>query len=391
VRVVSWFGFVAGICVVFGTGSSVFKYLMVPRSTSSVLTNVVARSVLGAYRLFTDRVSDLPVRERILAAGAPTFLLCLLGTWLAGLLVGFALILLPFCGANPAAALRASGSSVFTLGFSVPAGGAPAAIVFAAAASGLTVVALMIAYLPVMYAAFNRRETLVTMLEALAGSPAWGPELLARQALIDNVGYLPRLYERWTEWAADVSESHTAYRNLVYFRSPDPASSWLISLLAVLDAAALHLALCPESAPAEARPLLRVGYTAIRKLAQSLGLPVPDDPQPADPLILSREEFGDAVAWLQAADWAIERAPDDAWPHFRGWRVNYEASAYALARFLDLPPALWSGPRHGSRPQAERPWRPPHRVPAAQWEPPSVPPAALSGLGTPADPAEPPA
>ena len=45
------------------------------------------------------------------------------------------------------------------------------------------------------------------MLEALAGRPP-GPELLARQALIGNVSYLPRLYERWTEWAADISESH---------------------------------------------------------------------------------------------------------------------------------------------------------------------------------------
>jgi hypothetical protein len=55
------------------------------------------------------------------------------------------------------------------------------------------VVALLIAYLPALYAAFNRRETLVTMLEALAGAPPWGPELLARQALIGDVGYLPRL------------------------------------------------------------------------------------------------------------------------------------------------------------------------------------------------------
>src|SRR5581483_1535254 len=119
----------------------------------------------------------------------------------------------------------------------------PAALVFAEAATGLVVTALLIAYLPVLYAAFNRRETLVTTLEALAGSPAWGPELLARQALIGDVAYLPRVYERWTEWAADIAESHTNYRALVYFRSPDPMASWLLSLLAVLDAAALHLAL----------------------------------------------------------------------------------------------------------------------------------------------------
>src|SRR5262249_62143914 len=113
-----------------------------------------------------------------------------------------------------------------------------------------------IASLPVLYAPFNRREIQVTTLEALAGAPAWGPELLARQALIGDVAYLPKVYERWTEWAADISESHTNYRTLAYFRSPDPQASWLLSLLAVLDAAALHLALNPGTAPPDARPRL---------------------------------------------------------------------------------------------------------------------------------------
>jgi hypothetical protein len=363
VHVGAWFGFAAGVCLVLATGSSVFKYLLVPRATRSVLTSVVARSVLAAFRLAADRISDLRRKERLMAFGAPTFLMCMLGTWLAGLLIGFALILLPFCGSSPGLALRVAGSSLFTLGIAVPPGHAPDAIVFAAAASGLAAVALLISYLPVMYAAFNRRETLVIMLEALAGSPPWGPELLARQALIDNISYLPRLYERWTEWAADITESHTAYRNLAYFRSPDPTSSWLISLLAVLDAAALHLALCPSSAPSEARPLLRVGYTAISTLARQFGLQVNNDPRPSDPLILTRAEFNEAVTWLREADWAIERDADDAWPHFRGWRVNYETAAYALALFLDLPPALWSGERRDTRRRAEPPQRPPHRIP----------------------------
>jgi hypothetical protein len=363
VHALCWAGFAAGICLVLATGSSVFKYLLVPRSTRSLLTGFVAWTVLAAFRVVADRVSDLPRKERVMAFGAPTFLAAMLFTWLLGLLIGFTLILLPFCGYSAEAAARAAGSSMFTLGFAEPPGGPPDVIVFVAAASGLAVVALLIAYLPVMYAAFNRRETLVTMLEALAGSPAWGPELLARQALIDNIKYLPRLYERWTEWAADITESHTAYRNLVYFRSPDPTSSWLTSLLAVLDAAALHLSLCPGSAPPEARMLLRVGFTTIRKLAGQFSLPVPEDPEPDGPLELTRADFDEAVTWLQAADWIIEREPDDAWPHFRGWRVNYEAPAYALALFLDLPPALWSGPRRDARRPAQPPRRPPHRSP----------------------------
>lgn len=234
---------------------------------------------------------------------------------------------------------------------------------FVAAASGLAVLALLISYLPLLYTAFNRRETQVTMLEALAGAPPWGPELLARQALIDNTAALLGLYGRWTEWAADIAEGHVNYRTLVYFRSPDPAASWLLSLLAVLDGAALHLALNPSSAPQQARPLLRVGYLAMRYLAANLGLPVDHDPNPDDPIELTRADFDEAVRWLADAGWQPERLADDAWPQFHGWRVNYEAAAYQLALHLDMPPALWSGPRRPGRTPAAPPRRPKDRRP----------------------------
>jgi hypothetical protein len=359
----AWLGFAVGVVLLVLTASSALKTLLIPRPAHPVITGAVAWTVRTSYRLTTDKITDLRRRERILASSGPVFLVALLSTWLALLFVGYALLLWPLTHAGFGMDLRISGSSLTTLGFDAPKGAAPTAIVFAAAASGLAMVALLIGYLPALYAAFNRRETLVTMLEALAANPAWGPELLARQALIDNIAYLPELYERWTEWAADISESHANYRTLVYFRSPDPAGSWLLSLLAVLDAAALQLALCPESAPAQARPLLRVGYLAMRKLAKSLRLPAPEDPHPDDPIAITRGEYDEVVEWLRDAGWTFERTPDDAWPHFQGWRVNYESPAYAMAYLLNLPPALWSGPRRSAYPPARPPKRPPHRVP----------------------------
>ncbi len=362
---VRWLGFAAGLVLLLTTASSVIKILLIPRAAHSVFGDVRGLAVdRWLFRKLTARVDDLRQRERILAAAGPT--------WLISLLVDVARL--------PAARLRAGDvaaerGGAFPLPWrrpaprcspwvssALPAAG-PAAVVFLAAASGLALVALLIAYLPVLYAAFNRREIQVTTLEALAGSPPWGPELLARQALIGDVAYLPKVYDRWTEWAADIAESHTNYRTLVYFRSPDPQASWLLGLLAVLDAAALHLAISPSAAPAEARPLLRVGYITMRKLARTLGLAVSDDPRPDDPLGLTREEFDAAMDHMRRAGWEFEREGDEAWPHFRGWRVNYEAAAYALARFLDLPPALWSGTRLQHRPPPQVPVRPPHREP----------------------------
>jgi len=364
VSVVRWLGFAVGAALLLTTASSVVKTLLIPRASYSAIGSGLGRLIRGLFRKITARVEDLRQRERILAVIGPAWLISLLATWLAFLLLGFGLVLWPLKHGGFPAALQEAGSSIFTLGFIRPSGPAPSAIVFLAGASGLALVALMIAYLPVLYAAFNRREIQVTTLEALAGAPAWGPELLARQALIGDVAYLPKVYDRWADWAADISESHTNYRALIYFRSPDPQASWLLGLLAMLDAAALHLSFNPSSAPAEARPLMRVGYLAMRKLASGVGIAVTEDPHPDDPLVLTRQEFDDAVEHMREAGWQFERSADEAWPHFHGWRVNYEAAAYALARFLDLPPAIWSGNRPRHRPPPQVPARPPHREPS---------------------------
>src|SRR6516164_4336733 len=360
---IRWLGFAAGIVLLLATASSAIKTLLIPRAARTLLGSALGWLVWGAFRKVGARVEDLRQRERILASSGPAWLIALLVCWLFCLLLGFALLLWPLNYHTFPLALEEAGSSLFTLGFVRPYGAGPVGVVFLAGASGLALVALFIAYLPTLYTAFNRREIAVTTLEALAGSPPWGPELLARQALIGDVAYLPKVYERWTEWAADIAESHTNYRTLAFFRSPDPQTSWLLGLLAVLDAAALHLALNPGTAPAEARPLLRVGYITMRKVARNLGLPVTDDPHPDDPIVLTRAEFDSALDRMHRAGWVFERDPDDAWPHFHGWRVNYEAAAYALARFLDLPPALWSGPRPRHRPPPQLPARPPHREP----------------------------
>ena len=50
---------------------------------------------------------------------------------------------------------------------------------------------------------------------------------------------------------------------------------------------------------------------------------------------------------MRKVDFPIERDPEEAWPDFVGWRVNYEQAAYAVAAAVDAVPAMWSGPRRG--------------------------------------------
>ncbi len=103
------------------------------------------------------------------------------------------------------------------------------------------------------------------------------------------------LYADWEQWAAEVTESHTTYPVLLLFRSPEPWLNWIVGLLAVLDAGAMQLALCPSTAPSQTRLCLRMGFTLFNRLAKSLGYPVDDDPDPDGDIILSFEEFSSAV------------------------------------------------------------------------------------------------
>ena len=154
----------------------------------------------------------------------------------------------------------------------------------AAGATWAIVVTLQIAYLPSLYDAFNRREALVAMLESRAGLPAWGPEVLARHQLVGIIDALPSLYADWERLAADLAESHTTYPVLLLFRSPEPWYSWVVGLLAVLDAAAMDLALSPDASSSQARLCLRMGFTTFNRIAKTLGWPVDPDPSPEGPI-----------------------------------------------------------------------------------------------------------
>jgi hypothetical protein len=342
---------VAGGLLVLTSVSSVTGTLIVSRSVRSRLTRWVDRAVGWAYQLAVARAGDFRRRDRILATLAAAILLAQLAAWLVVAYVGFALLLWPFAARGIVSAFTDAGSSMFTLGFAVPAGAAPAVIVFLAAAVGLVIVTLQIAYLPTLYSAFNRRETEVALLNARAGVPSWGPELLARThyALgsgVSTIDTLPDLYARWEVWAADVAESHTTYLPLVRFRSPRPLSSWVTALLAVLDSAALLLSLSPQAAPTvPARLCLRAGFLCFNQVAQAMGIQVPDEPDPRRGIGLSYEDFLGAIDRMRQVDFPIERDPAQAWEDFVGWRVNYEEAAYAIAADLHAVPALWSGER----------------------------------------------
>jgi hypothetical protein len=343
VRVISG---VLGVALLIATVASILRNLIVPRGVNSILIRLLWRATHMILHVAAKPLRTYIAKDKLLAWLAPIVLLTTLLWWLAAFFGAYGLLLYSVSRLTITDALREAGSSLFTLGFASGARGRLTVIDFAAAATGPLVIALQIAYLPTLYSAYNRRETEVTLLQARASEPAWGPELLARQALVGTVDELGQLYVNWERLAADVGESHSNYTILLSFRSPRPYRSWIVGLLAVMDAAALHMSLAPTapSTPA-ARLMIRAGFTALRDIARVIGIPFNSDPQPEDSIILTYDEYAHGVAWVLSAGFIAERTVEEAWPHFRGWRVNYEHIAYALARLVDAVPALWSGDR----------------------------------------------
>jgi hypothetical protein len=340
-----------GAFIIVSTAWSVLGTLVVPRRIRSRIPRFVFLSLRSVFHFLADRSGSYERRDRILAVQAPVQLIAQVVAWLALYELGFGLLTWSVNNDGLGYAMEQAGSALCTLGYLVPRTSGGAALAPLAALAGLGTVALQIGYLPTLYAAFNRREALITMLDSRAGVPSWGPELLARTHYglgsgVSAVGELPALFEAWEQWSADVSESHTTYVPLIWFRSPRPLSSWVTAQLAILDAAALYLALLPEGSDLiQARLCLRGGFTCLGNIARAIGIPVPFDADPSDGISLSYDDFVEAIERLRSVDYPIERPLQEAWTDFLGWRVNYEAAAYALALATDAPPALWSGPR----------------------------------------------
>lgn len=346
-----------------GTTVGVLKSLIVPRRAWALLPAAVTFVVTSAFMAVTRRLRSYDLADRFLGFVGPTILVSVICATLAAYVLGFALLLGPVENVSFPAALREAGSSVTTLGFASTVRPGPTVVDVIAGVTGLIVIALTIGYLPTLYTIVRRREMLVKDLEGRAGSPVWGPEVLARHQLARATECLPGFYGDWRAWSAEVADTHTKYPVLTMFRLPRAPNHWVLSLLATLDAAALDQAVRPAGAPAEGRLFLQMGRRCVRDLAGAVRIDVGDLPEADAGIALTLAEFQEAVDRLAEVGFPLERDAAQAWPLFRDLRAEYEAITYRLADRVVAPPGRWGGPRT-LFPDVE-PLR--YRPPGARW------------------------
>jgi hypothetical protein len=338
--------FLLGLAIVARAVFSAIQTFVLPRSANDRLSRLVFNAIFSVFRMLLRKTRTYEQRDRIMAFFAPIGVLALIPIYLILIFLGFAGMYWAVGNVGPVEqALKVSGSSLLTLGYTAPDDLADGLLMFAEAAIGLILVAVLIAYLPTMYSAFQRREQAVTMLEVRAGSPPSAIEAILRYHRIHGLDRLNALWVEWEQWFADIEESHTSLAALVFFRSPQPDHSWVTAAGAVLDAAALLRSTVDVPRDPQADLCLRAGYLALRRIADFFQIPYDAHPRPDDPISVGRAEFDAAYDELAQNGVPLITDRDQAWRDFAGWRVNYDAVLLSLAALTMAPYAPWSSDR----------------------------------------------
>jgi hypothetical protein len=152
---------------------------------------------------------------------------------------------------------------------------------------------------------------------------------------------LPSLYADWDRWACEVADGHTKYPVLNQFRLPRSRHHWLLSLVAMMDAAAIDLSV-RDSVPAEARLFL---LSATACLTNDLAAPLRISNETTQDTAVTDVEFFEAFEQLVEHGYPCDVPRDQAWPAFAERRRTYASVACQALDAVVAPPAPWTNGR----------------------------------------------
>jgi hypothetical protein len=338
--------FMIGAVVVALTVSSALSTFVLPRAARSRLNRLVFGVMRRIFEFILKFLRTYEQRDAVMAYYSPVSLIMLIPVWYLLIMAGYTAMYWAVGVGDLFTDFRFSGSSLLTLGFASSENLLVNILAFSEALLGLLMVALLMAYLPTMYAAFSRREQAVNMLEIRAGTPPNSLDMLSRFQRIHGLDKLGEYWKTWEIWFADVEESHTTLPALVFFRSPRPDNSWITAAGAVLDTAALTLSSIDIPYETSAALCIRAGFLAMRNIADYFDISYPRDPHyPSTPISIKREEYDEVIDKLADAGLPIKEDREKAWQDFAGWRVNYDRVLLVLCTLVMAPQSPWSSDR----------------------------------------------
>ncbi len=341
---------VFGLALVGSTFVSAVKTVVVPRGATNRLTRVVFVLTRYIFEFRAHPGRSFRDRDRILSLWAPIGLLALPFAWSTCMTLGFTGLHWGVGGGSLRDAFLRSGSSWFTLGTASSRAVPLAALAFFQAATGILLTALLVSYLPSIYGAYQRRETLVGLLESRAGLPPNAAIMLTRYETIGALNVLDDdIFEKWEQWFVEVEESHLSFPALSFFRSPRMERSWITAAGCVLDVGAIKLSCIDIPFSGRTALCIRTGFLSLRRLAEFFSIPFDEDPAPTDPISVTRTEFDMMLVELFAAGIPLKSDRNQMWADFCGWRVNYDKALVGLAKLVVAPDGRWSSDRDAHR------------------------------------------
>jgi hypothetical protein len=339
---------VAGALVILVSLWDAFETILLPRRVSGRwrLSRVVQRGSWWFWSLVMRPVRARKRREYVLSLYAMLTMLTLFVVWGVSMIFGFALLQwaagsrIDAASGTPgfASDLYLSGTTFFTLGLGdvAPISRLARGLAVLEAGTGFGFLAMALAYLPVLYQAFSRREAHITMLDEWAGSPPSALELLTRSTESGDARALTGFLNGWELWASELMESHLSYPILAYFRSQHDNQSWLSALTTVLDTCALAI-VGIEGVPAwQARltfAMARHTVVDLSQVFQRRPRPFAVDRLPPAEVTRLRAALAEAGAPL--------RAGEDAERQLRELRAMYEPYVHALSEYLLMAVPSW--------------------------------------------------
>ncbi len=303
--------------VIFGVaGATLIVLLLVDAFETTILPRRVTHRFRFArlyymttwrlWRRIALRIHSSRARESFLSVFGPISLLGLLGIWVVGLIVGFALIhwslgtiVHPDSEMHLANYIYWSGGTFFTLGYGdiTPTTLLGRALAVTEAGMGFGFLALIIGYLPVIYQTFSKREALIALLDARAGSPPTASQFLLRLGRSGDIPAVDSFLAEWERWSAELLESHLSFPVLSYYRSQHDNQSWLAALTTMLDTCAVFISTIDKQNKFQAELTFAMSRHAAVDLALILKTP-PELPKsdrlPASQIIDLRNALGGA-------------------------------------------------------------------------------------------------
>jgi hypothetical protein len=295
-------------CLIIGmTLWDAFETVALPRTATHKvrLTRGFYRATWSPWVAVARRLRS-ENRERFLALYGPLSIFGLLTVWAGGLVMGFALLqwsqrtlVSDLPGDSQLFDLvYFSGSTLFTLGVGdlSPHNEAGRVLTVLEAGMGLTLLSLVLSYLPVLYGSFSRREARLTLLDIWAGSPPAAAELLRSLATTGDPAALSEFLKEWEYWCSELLESHLSYPAVAYFRSQHRRQSWVAALATVLDLSALLKVGVDGLETWRAHQTFAIARHAVVDLAHTFAGPLDPtvDRLPREELAALRRDLGDA-------------------------------------------------------------------------------------------------